>query len=123
MKRTRLRTYRAMARQSLKVRKAEPDFRAVYRLVDQRSEGRCETVWVWGETHTRCQNRAQEHHHLLKPRRQHHQPDLVLAVCRRCHDIMAYPFKRGRLVWLFPNGGGMREFEIRYASDKWAART
>ena len=39
MQRTRLRTYAPMRRQSAKVRSQGPDFRAVYRLVDQRSEG------------------------------------------------------------------------------------
>lgn len=38
----RLRTYSPMARRSEKVAKAQPEFKAVYREVDQRSEGRCE---------------------------------------------------------------------------------
>lgn len=118
MIRSRLRTYAPMKRRSLKVRKAEPDFRKVYAQVDRRSDGRCEVV-VGG---SRCTRRATEHHHLVRPRRQHHQPDLILHVCRAMHERMSYPYKRGRLVWMFPEGGGRHEFLLCYAANKWAAR-
>jgi hypothetical protein len=122
MTRVRLRTYAPMHRRSLKIRTAEPDFRAVYRLVDQRSDGRCEVV-VGG---SRCARRGTDHHHLFKPRRSHHTVGEIVHVCRRCHDRMTWPFQRGRLCYL----GGVylsqdRQrffFAIRSASDKWAAR-
>ncbi len=113
MKRSRLRTYAPMKRRSLKVQKAEPDYQAVYRLVDLRSEGRCE-VLVSG---SRCARRAMDHHHAVKPRRRNHSVGLVLHVCRTCHDRMAWPYLRGRLCWI---RGFL--YEVRYASDKWAAR-
>ena len=114
---TRLHTYAPMRRMSRTRQRQEPDFQAVYRLVDQRSEGRCEV-----ELALRCGKRATDHHHLVKPRRSHHQPELIVHMCRAHHERCAWPFKRGRLVWLFPEGGQMREFAIRYASDKFAAR-
>ncbi len=125
----RLRSYARMAPRSAKVEAGADAFAAVYREVDQRSEGRCEVVLC--PEQTRCPRRGVEHHHLYRPRRAHHTAREVVHVCRPCHDRTEWPFARGRLVYL-----GTRVhyhlgtliavdvflFTLRYASDKWAAR-
>ena len=118
----RLRSYGPLARQSKKVKKAEPDFRAVYRLVDLRSEGRCEfdQLAEWGPR-LRCTHTATDHHHVLKPRRVHHNENAVVHLCRHHHDRAEWPYPRGRLVVTIL-GNGRFEFAIKFASDKFAAR-
>ena len=127
---SRLRTYAPLSRRSQKVVKGEPDFRAVYRLVDQRSEGRCE-VQIFPDLEGlcqppglailfRCRRRASDHHHLYKPRRSHHDPALIVHLCRHHHDRCAWPFKRGRLV--ISRQAGTFQFAIRFASEKFTAR-
>ena len=114
-----------MKRRSEKVKDGEADFQAVYRLVDQRSEGRCE-FWQPAEfgPPTRCPRRAADHHHLFKPRRSHHTPNMIVHLCRAHHDRCDWPYQRGRLiVWAgFGPHAGTFAFTIRFASDKFAAR-
>lgn len=119
---SRLRTYAPMQRQSVKVTVAETEYRAVYRVVDRRSDGRCEFSQIpeWGPL-LRCTRRARDHHHLFKPRRDHHDAGLIVHLCRFHHDRCEWPYNRGRLV---PSalGGGRFSFAIRFAADKFAAR-
>ena len=115
---SKLRTYSYMKRRSKKVQQAAPDFQAVYRLVDQRSEGRCEFV---SEFLDRCPRRASDHHHLVKPRRSHHLPGLIVHLCREHHDRCAWPYKRGRLV-VQEQWRGRFYFFIMYAADKFGVR-
>jgi hypothetical protein len=119
---TGLRTYAPMTRQSEKVRKAAPDFRAVYKLVDTRSDGRCEYNLLpeWRPL-VRCRRRASDHHHLYKPRRAHHDPALIVHLCRHHHDRCVWPYKRGRLVIALV--GGRHTFAIQFAADKFALRS
>ena len=65
----------------------------VYARVDRRSDGFCE-VTLGG---LRCQRRATDHHHTVKPRRSHHTEDLVMAICRSHHDRVDWPYHRGKL--------------------------
>lgn len=138
MRRARLRTYAPMKKVSEKVRQGEREFSAVYREVDQRSEGRCE-FWLpleyaaltSGESlaadpivRLRCRKRATDHHHLVKPRRSagHHTSSLIVHLCREHHDRCEWPFARGRLLITAAEGRGEFTFAIRYASDKFTAR-
>jgi len=116
-----LRTYSYMNRRSEKVKAGEASFRTVYRAVDKRSDGICEFSLLpdYGDA-IRCKRRATDHHHLYKPRRSHHEKDLVVALCRVHHERCEYPYKRGRLVILLVNG--RHHFALRFASDKFAAR-
>lgn len=121
---SRLRTYAPMRRQSQKVITAQADFRVAYRVVDARSEGRCECslmphVEGWA-LRFRCHRRASDHHHLYKPRRSHHDPALIVHLCRHHHDRCEWPYKRGRLVVSLV--GGRFSFAIRFAADKFSAR-
>jgi hypothetical protein len=119
---TRLRTYAPIARVSAKTRHLAPEFRIVYELVDARSEGRCEVniVGPWAPS-ARCTHRAADHHHVVKPRRSHHDPALIVAMCRIHHDRCEWPYQRGRLV-VTPLGDGRFTFALRYAADKFSAR-
>lgn len=116
-----------MSRRSEKIKANEAEYRAVYKVVDQRSEGRCEfhlsmeglTVRR-GEAPPRCRKQATDHHHLYKPRRSHHDPALIVHLCRDHHERCEWPFKRGRLCISLT--GGRFSFSIRYASDKFAVR-
>ena len=116
-----MRTYAPMKRQSVKVAKAQPDFRAVYKVVDQRSEGRCEANQWDGYPMMRCRRRASDHRHLYKPRRRHHDPALIVRLCRHHHGRCVWPYKRGRLVISLV--GGCPVFAIRFAADKFALRS
>lgn len=120
MIRARLRTYAPLQRRSRKIRKQEPDFKKVYRLVDARSEGFCEVQL--GDL--RCQRRGRDHHHLSKPRRSpdNHVPSRIVHMCRGHHDRCAYPYRRGRLIVGPYFAGGFFLCYLVYASDKWAAR-
>lgn len=120
---SRLRSYGPMSKRSQKVEAGEAAFKAVYALVDRRSEGRCE-VWEPAKVlnlttglpevlHVRCKRRAVEHHHLFKPRRANHDESKVVHVCRDCHDRMEWPYKRGRLCYV-GNFGAEFAFAIRY---------
>jgi len=117
-----LRAYAPMRRTSAKVDQARADFRAVYAVVDARSEGRCEFTQIpeWGPL-LRCTRPARDHHHLFKPRRGNHSAEKIVALCRFHHDRATWPYKRGRLV-VTALGGGRFEFAIRFAADKFAAR-
>jgi hypothetical protein len=119
---SRLRTYAPMKRRSEKVTKAAPDFRAVYTVVDARSEGRCEYNLLpeWRPL-VRCRRRASDHHHLYTPRRSHHDPALIVHLCRHHHDRASWPFKRGRLIVALRNG--THTFTLVFADDKFAARS
>lgn len=117
---SRLRTYAPMSRRSEKVKAQEAEYRAVYKVVDQRSEGRCEFYEVAAFGFVRCTKRAADHHHLYKPRRSAHDHRLIVALCRDHHDRCEWPFKRGRLCISLT--GGRFSFSIRYASDKFAVR-
>lgn len=112
---SRLRSYAPLRRQSLKVK---PDFRAVYRQVDERSEGRCEfsdgAIILSGLGAGRCHHSGTDHHHCVKPRRSHHDATLIVNLCRMHHDWCDRPYHRGRLV-VTPLGQGRFTFEIRYA--------
>lgn len=133
-----LRTYAPMARQSEKVKAERVQFQAVYAQVDARSEGRCEFVTIvaaesfvdpYGKPlppdhrllHRRCTRRATDHHHCVKPRRVHHDPALIVHLCRAHHDRCEWPYQRGRLV-VTPLGEGRFRFEVRYVSPKAVAR-
>jgi len=111
-----------MKRVSEKVKKEAASFAAVYREVDQRSEGRCEVCVDL----IRCARRGVEHHHLFKPRRSHHTAAQVLYACRSCHDRMEWPYWRGRLCYvgsqIAPITSQRFFFVIRYAADKFSAR-
>lgn len=127
MKRSRLRTYAPMAKRSEKAREAEPDFRAVYAEVDARSGGRCEvTTQEPGSVSAfRCHLRAQEHHHLFKPRRAHHTAHEIIHICRGHHDRVEWPFTRGRLCYVGSATTGdivAFHFALRYAASKFDAR-
>lgn len=117
-----LRTYPPMPRRSEKAKAEEAAFKAVYGVVDARSEGRCECDFLPSphDGWTRCRHRAADHHHLYKPRRSHHDPALIVHLCRHHHDRCAWPFKRGRLVIRLL--GGRHTFAIQFAADKFAAR-
>jgi hypothetical protein len=119
---SKLRTYAPLSRQqSEKVKQEEAEFKAVYAVVDARSEGRCEynPMPEYGTT-PRCPRRASDHHHLYKPRRSNHEPILILHLCRDHHDRASWPYQRGRLTFSIING--LHKAKIVYASDKWAAR-
>jgi hypothetical protein len=122
---SKLRVYAPMRRTSEKVDKARADFRAVYAVVDARSDGRCEFVQIpeWGPV-LRCTHQARDHHHLLRPRRSNHHPNLIVHLCRFHHDRTEWPYKRGRLVVGFKGHGiGVRSeftFAIKFAADKFA---
>jgi hypothetical protein len=121
---SRLRTYAPMPRRSSKVKDGTGAFQAVYREVDQRSEGRCECAIgdVFGEFPLpQCTHRATDHHHVLKPRRVYHNANSIVHLCRHHHDRCTWPFKRGRLVVTIL-GNGRFTFSIKFASDKFAAR-
>lgn len=113
---TTLRSYFPMARRSDKLRDEEAAYLAVYVLVDQRSEGRCEAFgydydMAAGVVVARCPKRATDHHHCVKPRRSHHDPDQIVHLCRAHHDRCDWPYQRGRLV-VTPLGGGRFTFAI-----------
>ena len=118
-----MRTYGPMKRRSEKVKDGEAEFQAVYRLVDQRSEGRCEFTQApeWGPP-DRCLRRATDHHHILKPRRSHHDEALIVHLCRVHHDRCEWPYQRGRLIVTAHPMPGRFLFAIRFASGKFAAR-
>lgn len=114
-----------LKRSPMKIRRAtSPDLDAVptlgtdpvYVMVDARSDGRCEV-----NLGARCPKAAQDHHHTVKPRRSHHTPDLVIAICRGHHERCDWPYKRGRLV-IRGLGGGVFECAILTASDKFDLR-
>ena len=107
-----------MARQSDKLKQGEGEFKAVYKVVDQRSEGRCE-FYEPGPL-GRCPRPARDHHHLYKPRRIAHHPGLIVHLCRAHHDRCEWPYKRGRLV--ISLYGGRFVFAIRFFANKFAAR-
>jgi hypothetical protein len=113
-----LRTYTPMRRQSVKVQAEASAFRAVYQAVDERSEGRCEVV-LDGE---RCRKRATEHHHLVKPRRSYHVPELIVHMCRTHHERCEWPYQRGRLCYkgaiIVPLHPAFC-FTVRYHNPKW----
>jgi hypothetical protein len=115
-----LRVYAPMRRTSEKVKRAATDYQAVYKVVDARSEGRCEFSQIpeWGPV-LRCTRPARDHHHLFKPRRSHHDPEKIVHLCRFHHDRVSWPFKRGRLV-VMPEGKGRFSFSILFAADKFA---
>lgn len=123
---SRLRSYKPMKRQSDKVAAAEAAYQAVYRIVDQRSGGRCEfwqPVENENDVPVQCPRRATDHHHIEKPRRSHHTPDLIVHLCRVHHDRCEWPYKRGRLiVTILGWPDEYFSFAIRFASDKLAAR-
>lgn len=90
----------------------------VYQAVDARSRGRCEGPG--------CLRLATDHHHCVKPRASHHEPHLIVALCRRCHEQCNAPYAKGRLV-VTPeafSASGVPQFRFRVitASDKFAAR-
>lgn len=127
----RLRSYARLKRQSDKVKREAPDFRAVYLDVDRRSEGMCE-VWQRRDEDgalIRCTHRAHDHHHLFRPRRSFHDAQHVLAICRADHDRTEWPYARGRLVYIGSWPGKPYEgveriflFQIMTAKDKFAVR-
>ena len=97
-----------LARVSAKVKRQRPEYDAVYRAVDKRSQGRCEVAAAarsWEHFMRRCPARAAEHHHTRKPRRSNHHPELVIHLCRRHHDMASASYKNGRLL-IEPNGDG-----------------
>lgn len=114
---SRLRTYGYMNKRSEKVINGEEEYLAVYRLVDERSGGRCE-VNLTPDPRLRCTKLGTDHHHLLKPRRSNHDPDKIVHLCHHHHDRCEWPYKRGRLVIGWPTF----TFHIRYAADKFDAR-
>jgi hypothetical protein len=105
-----------LRRVSKKVRAGEAAFQAVYRQVDARSGGRCEVR----EFNIRCLRPARDHHHLYKPRRSHHSPELIVHLCRPHHNACERSYSRGRLVIALV--GGQHMYQIVTAADKWAAR-
>lgn len=113
-----LRAYAPMRRQSKKVKKGEPSFRKVYALVDRRSEGRCEVNFYPAEPRLGCRRQATDHHHVLKPRRSHHNENAIVHLCRAHHDRAEWPYHRGRLV-IKILGSGKFSFAINYTSDKY----
>ncbi len=121
-----LRTYGYMRRRSLKVQQADPGFQAVYRLVDQRSEGRCEFLEArdpaeWGPAAMiRCPRAASDHHPVGKPRRRHHTAELIVHLCRAHHDRCEWPYHRGRLA-VTAKGDGVFTFALHFLSAKRAA--
>ena len=121
MRRSRLRPI------SKKVQRNRKAFDAVYAAVDKRSGGRCElriALMVDAEGRTLgqvCSQRATDHHHLLKPRRSHHVPELIVALCRTHHAEVDAPYAKGRLV-ISPSGDGRFLFRRVYAPDKFAHR-
>lgn len=105
-----LRSYSPLRRRSLKVEQSEGDWQQVYRLVDARSEGRCEFT-----DHTlmraRCPKRATDHHHCVKPRRMNQDVVKIVHLCRAHHERCDWPFARGRLV-VSPLGDGRFIFSL-----------
>lgn len=116
-----LRSYGWMSKKSEKVKAGEADFRAVYDEVDARSEWRCEVWTTDSGPLIRCPRRANDHHHLARPRRANHVAAQIVHICRICHDRTEWPYQRGRLVfqYVFPDGF---MFAIRYAASKFEAR-
>ena len=117
-----LRTYGPIARRSEKVKAAETAYQAVYRLVDARSDGRCEFSQIpeWGPL-LRCTRPARDHHHLYKPRRSHHDSALIVHLCRFHHERCEWPYHRGRLV--ISLRAGQFVFAFLFAADKFALRS
>lgn len=102
--------------------------RAVYKAVSHRSGGRCEVNLLPTEERTlepqnsfRCKLQARDKHHTVKPRRSNTSVDTVVDICRQHHDRVDWPYKRGRLI-IVPLGEQQFRFDIKWASDKWAAR-
>lgn len=136
MKRTPLKRRTRLRRVSKKVTRVAPEYRSVYEVVDARSGGRCEVNFTLeyilaGKAadlvkpgakgfDLRCRYRAVDHHHLYKPRRSNHEPDLIVHLCRRHHERCEWPYQKGRLCISLENG--VHRFQIRFAADKWAAR-
>ncbi len=117
-----LRSYAPMRRRSAKVEQSEADWQAVYQLVDARSAGRCEfTAESWVPAPVRCPRPARQHHHVMKPRRAHHDPDHVVHLCLPHHERCEWPYQRGRLV-VDPEGAGAFRFRVLYAPDKFSLR-
>lgn len=101
MKRTRLRPI------SAKRRAQKPAWDAVCAQVDARAEGRCEVVL----DAVRCHQPGQDRHHCKKPRASHHDPALIIKICRPHHQQVDAPYDRGRL-FVAPFGDGTFHCQI-----------
>jgi hypothetical protein len=75
-----------------------PDNREILKGIDwtrrkqelwERCGGLCENILVAGELVIRCRQEANDaHHKVLRSRKRNDALDALLAVCRRCHQVL-----------------------------------